>query len=144
MQERHTQKIPVKKYLYFRKYKKDKFLTKRYIVLLLLYYYYFTATLLLFTIRILFFYISQNTTYLLTGPFCIHFSSKYLPIYFNAIIFECIKIWDFKIFKILKVKGALVPMCTKSLLVHIPLKSQFSQNYAYLYYTYCYIWIIHS
>jgi hypothetical protein len=35
-----------------------------------------------------------------------HSSCKYLPIYFNTIIFEDIEVWDFKIFKILKVKGS--------------------------------------
>jgi hypothetical protein len=107
MQEEHTQKVPLKNTLYFRKYKKDKFLTKRYIILLLLYYYSLS--------EICLFYIFQNTIYFLTGLFCIHFSCIYLPIYFNAIIFGDIELWDFKIFKILKLKGALVPICTKSL-----------------------------
>jgi hypothetical protein len=100
-------KVPLKNTLYFRKYKKDKFLTERYIILLLHYYYLLS--------EICLFYISQNTTYFLTGLFCIHFFCKYLSIYFNIIIFGDIEVWDFKIFKILKVKRALVPMCTKSL-----------------------------
>jgi hypothetical protein len=33
---------------------------------------------------------------------------------FNAIIFEDIEVWDFEFFEILKVKGTLVSMCTKS------------------------------
>jgi hypothetical protein len=75
MQEEHTQKkVPSKNILYFRKYKKDKFLI-----------YYFLYTLLM-----------------------------YISIYiFNDIIFGDIEVWNFKI---LKVKGARVPMCTKSLL----------------------------
>jgi hypothetical protein len=39
MQEEHTQKFLLKNTLYFSKYKKDKSLTKIYIILLLLYYY---------------------------------------------------------------------------------------------------------
>jgi hypothetical protein len=84
MQEEHTQKSPVKNTLYFRKYKKDKFLTKRYIILLLLYYYSLS--------EICLFYSFQNTMYFLTELFCIHFSYKYLPIYFNAIIFRDIEL----------------------------------------------------
>jgi hypothetical protein len=79
IQEEHPEKkIQLKNTLYFRKYKRqifDKII------------YYFTTTLLLFTIRNLSFYILQNTTYFLTRLFCIHFFCKYLPIYFNTIIF---------------------------------------------------------
>jgi hypothetical protein len=104
-------KVPLKNTLYFRKYKKDKFLTERYIILLLHYYYLLS--------EICLFYISQNTTYFLTGLFCIHFFCKYPSIYFNIIIFGDIEVWDFKIFKILKVKRALVPLYTVLLVLVI-------------------------
>jgi hypothetical protein len=68
MHEEHTQKSSVKNTLYFRKYKKDKFLIKRYIILLLLYYYSLS--------EICLFYIFQNTIYFLTELFYIHFSCK--------------------------------------------------------------------
>jgi hypothetical protein len=42
----------------------------------------------------------------------------YISIYiFKAIIFGDIEVKDFENFKVLKVKGALMPMCTKSLLL---------------------------
>jgi hypothetical protein len=91
MQEEHTQKSPVKKILYILGNTKKKQISDKKI-------YYFTTTLLLFTIRNLSFYIFQNTMYFLTGLLCIHFSFKYLPIYFNVIIFGDIELWDFKIF----------------------------------------------
>jgi hypothetical protein len=78
--------------------------------------YYFTTTLLLFTIRNFSFYISQNTTYFLTVLF---FAYTLVNIYLYILtleFLETLEVWDFEIFKILKVKGALVPMCTKSLL----------------------------
>jgi hypothetical protein len=78
-------KVLLKNTLYFKKYKKDKFLTKRYIILLLHYYYLLS--------EICLFYISQNTTDFLTGLFfCIHSFCKYLPIYFNVIIFGDIEV----------------------------------------------------
>jgi hypothetical protein len=49
------QNVLLKNTLYFSKYKKDKFLTKRYIILLLLCYYLLS--------EICLFYISQNITY---------------------------------------------------------------------------------
>jgi hypothetical protein len=48
--DERTQKVPFKNTLYFGKYKKDKFLTKR------------CTILILFTNRNLSFYILQNTT----------------------------------------------------------------------------------
>jgi hypothetical protein len=62
-------------------YKKDKFLTKRYIILLL------------FTIRNLsFLYFPKYNVFFNGTFFYMHPSRKYLPIYFNAIIFEDIKV----------------------------------------------------
>jgi hypothetical protein len=55
--------------------------------------------------------------YFLTGLFCIHSSCKYLPIYFNIIIFRDIEVWYFEIYKNGKEREALVPICTKSRLV---------------------------
>jgi hypothetical protein len=70
IQEAHTQKkVSLKNTLYFEKYKKVKFLAKRYTILLL------------FTIKNLSFYISQNTTYFLAEFFCICSSCIYLSIY---------------------------------------------------------------
>jgi hypothetical protein len=71
-------KVPLKNTLYFRKYKKDKFLTKRYIILLLLYYYLLSEILLfLFPKYNVFF----NMTFL-------HRLFLYISIYiFNIIIF---------------------------------------------------------
>jgi hypothetical protein len=105
IQEEHTQKSHVKKYFILYEIQKRQISNKK--------IYYFTTILLLFTIRNLSFYIPQNITYFLMGLFS---SCKYLRIYFNAIIFEDIEVCVFEIFKILKVKRALVPMCTKPLL----------------------------
>jgi hypothetical protein len=97
------QKIPLKNTLYFRKY---KFPTKRYTILLLLYYYLLS--------EIYLFYITQNKAYFLTGLF-LHTTLLYISIYiFNIVIFKNIVVRDFEIFRFLKVKGALVSMCTKS------------------------------
>jgi hypothetical protein len=55
-----------------------------------------------------------------TGTF-LHTLLMNISIYiFNVTIFENIKEWDFKIFKKLKVEGALAPMCTKFLSLHMP------------------------
>jgi hypothetical protein len=102
----------LKNTLYYMKYKKDKFLTKRYIILLLFCYYLLS--------EICLFYIPQNITYFVTELFS---SCKYLPIYFNAIFFEDTEVCVFEIFKILKVKRALVPMCTKPLLHNFEYKN---------------------
>jgi hypothetical protein len=75
------------------KYKKTNFWQKD-----ILFYYYLLSENCLF-------YISQNTVFF-NGTFCMHSFRKYLPIYFKFIILEDIEVWDFKIFKILKVKGS--------------------------------------
>jgi hypothetical protein len=96
-------KVPFKYTLYFRKYKKDKFLTKR-------------CTILLFTIRNLSFLYLPKYKIFFNGTF-LHTLLLYIFIYvFNANFFEDIDMWDFEIFKILKVKRTLVSMGTKSLL----------------------------
>jgi hypothetical protein len=101
-------KVLLKNTLYFWKYKKDKFLTEKYTIVLLFYYY------LLLEI---FFFIFSKIQHIFNGTF-LHTLVMYISIYiFNLIIFEDIKVWDFKIFKILKMEEVLEPMCTKSLLV---------------------------
>jgi hypothetical protein len=67
------EKVLLKNILYFRIYKKDKFLTKIYIILLLLYYY--------LPSKICLFYIFHKTIYFLTELFHTHFSCTYLSIY---------------------------------------------------------------
>jgi hypothetical protein len=85
-----TQKSPIKNTPYFGKYKKDKFMKKWYTILLSIFFP---------KICNVFF----NETFL-------HTLLQQISIYiFNAITFGDIKVWDFEIFKILKVKKALVP-----------------------------------
>jgi hypothetical protein len=78
--------------------------------------YYLTTILILFTIRNLsFLYLSKYNIFF-NGTF-LYTLLLYTSIYvFNAQFFEDTELWDFENLKILKVEGALVPMCTKSLL----------------------------
>jgi hypothetical protein len=108
-------KVPVKNTLNFEKYKINKFLTKRHTMLILLYFHLLS--------QICLFYISQNTTYFLTGLF-LHTPLLYIFIYiFNAIIFWDLETWDFKISKNLKLKRALMLMCQR----------QFPKNACFIY-----------
>jgi hypothetical protein len=76
-------KVPFKNTLYFGKYKKDKFLTKRYTI-----FYYFNT---IYNQKFVFLYLSKYNMFLIE-LFCIHFFCMYISIYvFNAIIFENIE-----------------------------------------------------
>jgi hypothetical protein len=102
------QKSPVKKYFIFLEIPKRQISDKK--------IYYCTIILLLFALRNLSFLYFPKYNVFCNGTF-LHTLLLYIFIYiFNLIIFRDLKMRDFKIFKILKMEGALVPMCTKSLL----------------------------
>jgi hypothetical protein len=95
------EKVPLKNILYFRIYKKTNFWQKIFF-------------LLLFTIRNLSILYLLKYNVFFNGTFS-HTLLLYIFIYiYNTIIFRDIKVWDFKKFQILKMKRALVLMCTKS------------------------------
>jgi hypothetical protein len=100
------QKSPVKKYFIFLEIQKRQISDKK--------IHYCSIILLLFALRNLSFLYFPKYNIFFNKTF-LHTLFLYISIYiFNLIIFYDIKVWNFKIFKILKMEEAPVPICTKS------------------------------